>query len=77
MKKLIGLVAFATIGLFGFTHEAPSAQADNGTLSSPLVDSELSAQEVAGRTCPATRPICCESDATGCLICISRTQQCP
>jgi hypothetical protein len=78
MKQLIAIAAFVTIGLFGYSYEAPSAQANNSTLSSPMVDSEVAAQEpMLSFTCPASRPICCEPGETRCLICITRTQQCP
>jgi hypothetical protein len=78
MKKLIGIAAFVTIGLFGYTHEAPARQADNGTMSSPVAANELDAQAPSNLGCPASRPRCCEPDGTtSCLLCVGRTQQCP
>jgi hypothetical protein len=81
MKKLIGLVAFVTIGLFGYTHEAPSAQADNSALSSPMTemtDSDLTVQAPQNFGCPASTPRCCEpTGPNSCAVCISSRQFCP
>lgn len=78
MKKLLWMVAFATIGMFAYTHESPSAQADNGTMSSPMADSEIAVQAPSELGCPSTKPTCCEPNgAGGCLLCIDRFHQCP
>jgi hypothetical protein len=78
MKKLIGIAAFVTIGLFWYTHEVPSVQADNATLSSPMANSEIAVQAPSELGCPFTRPHCCEPDGNGgCLLCIANNQQCP
>jgi hypothetical protein len=78
MKTLIGIAAFVTIGLFSYTHEAPSAQADTGALSSPLVDSSLAVQPPSDFGCPWTTPFCCEPDENGgCYFCAGGDTQCP
>lgn len=77
MKKVIGLVVFATIGLLAFAREAPTAQAaDNGVC---VAEAEIDAagQPPSVLDCPANRPRCCEWIGNHCLICITRTQSCP
>jgi len=78
MKKLIGIATFVTIGLFGYTHEAPSAQADNGTMSSLMANNELGAQAPSDCGCPMAHPFCCEPDEDGgCYFCAGGGVQCP
>jgi hypothetical protein len=75
MKKLIGIAAFVTIGLFCFAHEAPPAQADKGTLSSRMENSEFAAV-VPG--CTPSRPFCFEFDPDGiCTVCVVKDGLCP
>jgi hypothetical protein len=78
MKKLIWICAFATIGMFAYTHESPSAQADNGTMSSPMADSEIAVQAPSELGCPSSRPFCCEPNGNGgCLFCAGGGVHCP
>jgi len=78
MKKLIGIATFVTIGLFGYTHDAPARQADNGTRSSPMADNELVAQASMDFGCPIAHPICCEPEEDGgCYACAGGGVQCP
>ena len=78
MKKLIGIATFVTIGLFGYTHEAPSAQADNGTMSSLMADNEFVVGGPSNLVCSSLRPFCCEFDDNGvCLFCAIHPLACP
>lgn len=78
MKKLIGIVAFVTIARFGYTHRAPSAQADNGAMSSEMTDSKLAAQPLEDHGCPPATPFCCEVEEDGsCYFCAGGGVQCP
>jgi hypothetical protein len=78
MKKLIGIVAFVTIGLFGHTQQTPSAQADSGAMSSEMTDSQLAAQPLDDHGCPPRTPFCCEVEEDGsCYACAGGGVNCP
>jgi hypothetical protein len=78
MKKLIGIVAFVAIGLSGHTYQTPSAQADNGAISSEMTDSQLAAQPLGDHGCPPSTPFCCEVEEDGsCYACAGGGVNCP
>lgn len=79
MKKLIGMVAFVTIVLFGDTHKAPSVRVDAAALSSPMATSELVAQGPTRLVCTWPTPFCCDPDpdGDGCYACAGNGTQCP
>lgn len=78
MKKLIGIVAFVTIGLFGYSPQTPSVQADNGATSSQMTDSQVAEQALGDHGCPPRTPFCCEVDEDGsCYACAGGGVYCP
>jgi hypothetical protein len=81
MKKLIGMIAFATIVLFGYAHQAPSVRVDAGasSSSSSMAPGVLVAQGPTSLVCTWPRPFCCDPDPEdgGCYACAGDGTQCP
>lgn len=77
MKKLIGIVVFINIGLFGYTYEASARQTDNN-MSVPTATDVLGAPAPPDQGCPPAHPFCCEPDDDGgCYACAGGGVSCP